>query len=176
MFYFTWVCLKYFVHNWSMMSMDFRKVEYNIFNLSRDLKIPPHWRIIQIYEWELLAICYHYDKFNGHKHHDSGDMFFICHVTTCLKDYVNLYEEALDSKSPLYHIWWPLAQCKRRYKVFNLSHDLTRPRDWRIKRYHGWEPLIICYHPVKFGSSRHCVSRDMFLNCHVISLDHAAQK
>ena len=34
----------------------------NIFNLSRDLTRPTHWRVIQIYERELLAICHHPDK------------------------------------------------------------------------------------------------------------------
>ena len=36
---------------------------------------------MQIYGWELLAVCYHPDK-SCDQHCDSGGMFLICHVTS----------------------------------------------------------------------------------------------
>ena len=41
---------------------------YKVFNLSRDLTSPPHWRVMQIYGWELIAECHHPSKFCDHKH------------------------------------------------------------------------------------------------------------
>ena len=66
----------------SSVSMVFCKWRYNRFNLCRDLTRPPHWGVMRIYGWELLAICHHPDKFGDHGHCESGDMFLICYVTS----------------------------------------------------------------------------------------------
>ena len=36
---------------------------------------------MQICGWELLAVCHQPDKFGGHRHCDSGNVFLIFHVT-----------------------------------------------------------------------------------------------
>ena len=51
-----------------------------------------------------------------------------------------------------------------------MSHDLTRPHDWRVIRLYGEEPIKVSYHSAKFGVHRHCGSEYiMFLSCHVFS-------
>ena len=53
------------------------------FTLSRDFIRPPHWGVIGIHGWELLAVYYHPDKFGDHRYWNSGDiMVLICHVTS----------------------------------------------------------------------------------------------
>ena len=107
-----------------------------VFNLSRDFTWTPHWGVMWIYGWELLAVYHHPDKSCGHKHCDIRDKFSICHVNFrkhMFKDYMNLWVEVPHSESPACHVWWSLVWCKWRYKVFNMSHDLTKPRDWGIK-------------------------------------------
>ena len=55
-----------------------------------------------------------------------------------------------------------------RSKVFILYCDLVRPHDKRVMCIHGSEPLMLSHHSVKFGSDRHCGSRDiMFLRLYL---------
>ena len=35
---------------------------------------------MQIYGWELIAVCHYPNKSYDHKHCDSGDIFLICQV------------------------------------------------------------------------------------------------
>ena len=51
------------------------------------------------------------------------------HVATCVKGYVALWMETPHGYLPSCHICLSLVQFKWRYYVFNLAHDLTRPRD-----------------------------------------------
>lgn len=42
-----------------------------------------HWRLRWLYRWELLAVCHHPEKVDGHSHCDSRDLItLICHVTS----------------------------------------------------------------------------------------------
>ena len=44
--------------------------------------MPPHLEVMEIYWWELLAICHHPEMSCNHNHSDSGDIvFLIYHVT-----------------------------------------------------------------------------------------------
>ena len=43
---------------------------------------------MQIYGWELLAVCHHPDKFGDHRHCESGGRCLICHVTS----YVHMFK------------------------------------------------------------------------------------
>ena len=46
----------------------------------------------------------------------------------------------------------------------------------RVKWPDGWEPLMVSYHPAKFGGNRHFGSEDVMVSiCHVISQDHVIQ-
>ena len=74
------------------------------------------------------------------------------------------------------HKWLPCKVsrsytfCKRRYKVFSSSRDLTWPRGQRIMWHHGWILLIISQHLVKFGGSRlGGITNIKLLNSHVTS-------
>ena len=49
---------------------------------------------------------------------------------------------------------------KRRYKVFNLPHDLAWSRGQRVMWHHGWALLIISHCLVKFGCNKLCEIRD----------------
>ena len=54
-----------------------------------------------------------------------------------------------------------------------MSRDLAKPSYWKILWLYEWELLIVCHHPDKFGSQRHCVSGDViFLIYHIILQDH----
>ena len=58
--------------------------------------------VMQIYVWELLAICHHPDKSCDHKHCDSeGIMFLIFHVTFREHMFKDLYEFIGGSHSTL---------------------------------------------------------------------------
>ena len=85
----------------------------NVFNLSLDLTRLPHWGVMLIYGWELLALNHHSDELGDHKHCDSVDkMLLICHGTSrdpCLQGFVNLLAEGSHSKSQPCHVWWPLV-------------------------------------------------------------------
>ena len=54
------------------------KWRYTLFNLPYDLTKPRHWKIMQLYEWELLIVCHHPAKFIGQRYSGSGDMFLVC--------------------------------------------------------------------------------------------------
>ena len=84
---------------------------YNLLNLSRELTRQPG--VMQIYDWEFYGVCYHFDKFCGHRHCDGGDMFLIYQVNSCDHMFKGLCEfmgESLSQgKPPLCHVWWPLV-------------------------------------------------------------------
>ena len=88
---------------------------------------------MQIYGWELLKVCHHLGKSREHRHYDSGDLIFLIrHVSlanTCLMGYVNLWVKSPHKEPPGSHVCWPLVYWKGRYKVFNMSRDLTKPLD-----------------------------------------------
>ena len=70
----------------------FCRSRYNVFNLSRDLTWPFHCGVMQIYGWQLLALCHHPHKLCDHKHCGSGDKkFLICHVTSRQHMFKGLY-------------------------------------------------------------------------------------
>ena len=75
---------------------------------SGDLKTRSHWGVVQIYQWELLAVCPHPEKFSDHRHCDSGDVFNLPR-DTCLKGYVKLWVKSPHGKSPPCHVWCPLV-------------------------------------------------------------------
>ena len=56
-------------------------------------------------------------------------IFTLTLVNTYLKVYVNLPLEASHDQSPLSYVWWQLVLCKRRFKLFNMSRDVTKARD-----------------------------------------------
>ena len=57
------------------------KWRYNLFNFSCDLTRPPHWGVMRIYGWELLAPYHHPDKFCDHRCSDGRDIMFLsCRV------------------------------------------------------------------------------------------------
>ena len=98
-------------------------------------------------------------------------MFLVCHVISCKQMFKRLCEfmgVSLYIQSPPCHVWWRLIKSKWRYKVFNMSRDLTKPRDCGIKLLYEWEPFMVCQHLAKFDGHRHCTSRNMFLVCHMI--------
>ena len=45
--------------------------------MSRDLTRLSHQNAIQFYRWEPFMVSYHFAKFDGHRHCDSGDMMFL---------------------------------------------------------------------------------------------------
>ena len=103
----------------------FHKWGYNVFNLSRDLTRPPHFEVMRIYGWELLALCHHPDKFGDHRHCDTGDaMFLMCHVISCDHMFTGLYK--VMSGSPVRPVI--ILACLLQVEIF--SHDLTKPRDF----------------------------------------------
>ena len=57
--------------------------------------------------------------------------------------------------------------------IFNLSYDLTCPRDKRIMLLYAWFSFIKSHHPAKFGSQRPCRrGAILFFICQVTSCDH----
>ena len=65
---------------------------------------------MRIYEWELLAVCHHPEKFGDHRHCDNEGMFSICHVA--LHDHMFKWlckVEGPHSKAPLCYVWWPFV-------------------------------------------------------------------
>ena len=85
----------------------------------------------------------HPDKFCDSRHCDSRNiMFLIYHVTSSehmLKGYVDLWVEVTHGKSPPCRVWWFLiCKCKWRYVIFNLSRDLIKLLDWRIRKFYEW--------------------------------------
>ena len=99
------------------------KWRYNIFDLSRHLRRPPHWGVIQIYQWKLFAICHHPYKFGNHRHCDSGEMLLIYHVNACLYGYVNLLKDVPYSKSPLvmFGVHWLSASRDIKYLICHVT-------------------------------------------------------
>ena len=47
-------------------------------------------KVMLIFGWVHLAVSHHLDKFDDQRHCASVEMFLVCHVTTCLRGYVNL--------------------------------------------------------------------------------------
>ena len=110
----------------------FCRWRYNTYNFTRNPTWTPPWGVMRIYGWELLAVCHHLD----HKYFDAGYiMFLIGHVTSykhMFKGHVNLCVETPHGESPPCLVWWLLVWCKWKYKLFNMSRDLTTTRDWKI--------------------------------------------
>ena len=77
----------------------------NVFSLSLDLTRLPHWGVMLIYGWELLALNHHSDELGDHKHCDSGDKILIFHGTHMTHVY-----------RVLWNYWW---------KAVTVSHNLA---------------------------------------------------
>ena len=88
-------------------------------------------------------------------------------------------------KLNLFAVLWPstkstVMQIKRfrnylkwRYKVFNISRDLTNYVIEGSHNFMRWELFMVCHHLGKCGGHKYCTSRDiMFLVYHVIKQDH----
>ena len=110
--------------------------------------------------------------FGGHRPCRRGEIkFSIFHVTS--RDHVirgSLWLSFSHHKWPPCQVWWPLALQRRRYFVFNMSHDLMWPRGQRIMWHYGWVSLIISLHPAKFGGHNCCAREEIsFFVCHVTS-------
>ena len=149
---------------------------YNVFNLSRDLSWPLHCGVMPIYGCEHLVVYDQPSKSCGHKHCDIASIIFsICHVIFRENVFKGLCQFMVDPprrELPPCHVWWALAQCKWRYKVFYMSSDLTKARDWKIKSLYEWELFLVCHHLATFGDHRYCSFRYiMFLVYHVIKQD-----
>ena len=71
----------------------------NVFNLSLDLKRPPHWGAMRINGWELLIVCHHPIKFSDHRHLDGEDIYFASHMTSCDHMFKGLCEFMIESPS-----------------------------------------------------------------------------
>ena len=59
-------------------------------------------------------------------------LFLIGHVTSqkhMFKGHVNLWVVTSHGESPSCLVWWLLVWCKWKYKLFNMSRDLTTTRD-----------------------------------------------
>ena len=88
---------------------------------------------MEIYGSELLKICHHTGRSCEHKHCDSGEIaFLICHVISrehMSKRLCEFMGERPSWRVTTFHVWWPLVWCKLRYKVFNMSRGLKKPRD-----------------------------------------------
>ena len=108
----------------------FFKWRYNAFNLSRDLTRPLHRGVIQILTFIDGSSLRHATTLTSYVTISIVIVeicFLIYHMNVCLKVYVNLWVEASHCKLPPCRVWWPLAWCKWRYTVFNLSRELKRP-------------------------------------------------
>ena len=82
--------------------------------------------------------------------------------------------ESLTFKSTSCLVWCPRVFCSRKCKAFTLSRDLTWPPHWWFIWIDGWQLLVVYHHPDKSVSKcdyRHYDSANMFLICHVISLE-----
>ena len=107
----------------------------NAFNLSRDLTWSPHWEVMRIYGWELIALCHYPDKPCDYKHCDGGNIFLIYQVTS--REHVQKFIWIYGWK-PLtvsYHLamlgcHWSSASGDIKYL---LSHEPTKPHNWGIK-------------------------------------------
>ena len=95
---------------------------------------------MRIYGREVLAKCHHLDKSCDESHFDSGDMFWICHVTSRQHMFKGLFE--FMSQSPSYwvttSILWPLVQREWRHKVLNISGDYIKQRNWEVNNFMSW--------------------------------------
>ena len=92
-------------------------------------------------------------------------------LVTWSKGLVAVRMGASHCKSATCLVWCLWVFCRWRY-VFNLSHDLTWPPHWESMRIYGWELLVLCHYADKPCDHRHCDGGDMFLICHIISLEH----
>ena len=88
-------------------------------------------------------------------------------------DHLTLWVSFHHHKSSLCQVWWSPVLGKRRYFVFNLSHDLTWALGHRVMWHYEWVSLTLSLHPVTFGDHRHvehrkkivCLSRDLTRLC-----------
>lgn len=90
-------------------------------------------------------------------------------VITYLKSYKKLRVEGPYSESLSCHVSRSLFQCKCIYKVFKMSRDLTKPRDWRMKELYEWKFSMLYHQLAKCSVHRYCSSRNiMFLVFYII--------
>ena len=95
-------------------------------------------------------------------------MFNVCHVTPCLKGYVNFWVEVPHGRFLSCNIWWSSVWCKWLDKVFNLSCDLKMRRNRRI---------VYSQHLGRFVDLKHCDSGDVtLLICHAIPKYHETKE
>ena len=57
------------------------------------------------------------------------------------------------TKSAPYLVWCWYIFCQWSY-VFYLPYDPMRPLRWDVMHIYGWELLVACHHPEKFGEHR----------------------
>ena len=84
-----------------------------------------------IYKRELLAVFLHTDKFGDHRYSDGG-MFLIGQVTSrdhMFKIFCEILSESPSSSVGSVPSLEVIVLVQRRYKVLNLSSDLTKPHD-----------------------------------------------
>ena len=90
-------------------------------------------------------------------------------LVTWSKGHVALRVGVSHVKSASCLVRCPWVFCECRYNVI-----VMWPRNITSLRGHGygWELLVICHHPDKFGDRKHCDIGDMFLICQLTSRDH----
>ena len=126
------------------------------------MNLLPHWGVMQIYRWEPLTVCHHPGKSCKYKHCDSGDLVFLVWNVTLREHVFKGLCKFMGGSLPWRVRTSPcLVYCKWWYKVFNLSHDLTKPRDWTIIKLFESELFMEWHHLPRFGY-RYCGSRDVF--------------
>ena len=75
-------------------------------------------------------------KFGSHKHCFSGNiMVSICHVIfqdSVIHRSCDFIRMSPPGKSPPHQVWYRQTLCYCKQSGLNLSHDLTRPHDYRV--------------------------------------------
>ena len=153
----------------------FCRWQYNLFNLSRDLKLQPHWGVLRIYALELVAVCHHPDMFYDHKHRDSGSMFLLVTwslVNTCLNCQVNLCVEVPHGEHHLtvFGGHWSIVVGYMKYltcHVFSKNHET----EGSSNLFSGSSSCYVTTLP-SWMAKRIVEGEIMFLVCHVIKQGH----
>ena len=117
-------------------SWVFWRWRYIALDLSRDLIWPTHWELMRIYGWECLVLSHYPWKSCDQKHWDGGDMFLICHMTSCEHMFKGLREFMVSSPSQcvailpcLVAIGLVQVRIKSIYEYVTWLHNTTWSRD-----------------------------------------------
>ena len=137
--------------------------------------------------WEPLTVGYHAANFGSFNNCGRGDKpFLICqgiskdHLFKALCGFMGgslVIKGSCDLMEGISSSYTPTLTSLVGIVVgditnFNLSHDLTKPRDYMFMWLYGYKLVKVNHHPTMFCGHRHFGSGDMFLVRYVISQDH----